>query len=462
MVISLINGYKIKEENGKIKVYIYLDFNYEFSIFKKSSRKKLIDEIKNFLIKNNIVIAGTSIILVASGNIIGNINIKESNLLVPPVIETTSVIEKILEIPEIKENKEIEEIKGNKETKENEEVYKEIDNPKLKEEETKNEKTIKQNSVKIVNNDVNSKIDINKEEIKEKPKEIVEENIPKKEEVKEEIVDIEKEENVQQVDNSIYVFVNRKNEVVKLELEEYVVGVVAGEMPASFKEETLKAMSVLARTYALKSLKYNKKLTDDVRTQTYKSIDEMKNMWKDDFNKYYNKIKSAVESTKGEYLSFEGDYIEAVYHSTSNGMTESSSEVWGYSYPYLVTVESPYDTINKSYEYTKDYTYEEISNILETKVDLDTVFEIISLTESGRIRELKINDKVYKGVDIRNLLSLRSADFEIIKQENNIKVITKGYGHGVGLSEYGAEGYARNGYNYKEILKHYYPNTELK
>ena len=152
--------------------------------------------------------------------------------------------------------------------------------------------------------------------------------------------------------------------VIKLNMTDYLIGVVSSEMPASFNLEALKAQSVLARTYALKAKQTERKLTDTVSTQSYIDIDQMKNKWGNSFNTYYNKIKNAVENTNGEYLSYNGNYIEALYHSTNNGKTESSLDVFGNYYPYLISVSSEYDKNASSYLRTINMPIDTISNKL--------------------------------------------------------------------------------------------------
>ena len=453
-MIILIKGYKIKKENNKEVLYIELEFNYEFAKFSKTDKKDIKKEIKDFLTKNNIVFKGM-IVLTSLGFVIGRIDSKslDSNKTYfnKNILENVSEIyisdddNMLLSLDEDKEeNKENNTVKLESEKERVDELLKENEEKEevsslLQEEkrETVNVNTVKNENEKgeNVNNDnydtKTSNEDDNHNEVEEKK-------------------------------NEIYVTVNGKDGLFKIELEEYVVGVVAVEMPASFNVEYLKAMSLLERTYALKSIKYGRTLTTDERTQTFKTVDEMKKMWGDSFDKYYNKIKEATQSTKGEYLWYENDYIEALYHSMSNGKTEDSIEVWGNFYPYLVSVDSIYDDINKSFNYEKVMSYSCVSSILKMEVNVDTDFNVISYTNSGRVKEIKINDKTFKGTDIRNLLSLRSTDFSFEKNSDGLVIKTKGYGHGVGLSEWGAEGLARNGYNYKEIINHYYKNIEIK
>ena len=249
--------------------------------------------------------------------------------------------------------------------------------------------------------------------------------------------------------------------VINLNMTDYLVGVVSSEMPASFNLEALKAQSVLARTYALKIKQTGKKLTDTVNTQSYIDIDQMKNKWGNSFNTYYNKIKNAVENTNGEYLSYNGNYIEALYHSTNNGKTESSLDVFGNYYPYLISVSSEYDKNASSYLRTINMPLDTISNKLGLSLNNDSVINILSYTDGGNIKEININGNNFSGKKVRELLGLRSADFDISISDNNANITTRGYGHGVGMSQYGANGMANAGYSYKGILSHYYPGTTL-
>ena len=249
--------------------------------------------------------------------------------------------------------------------------------------------------------------------------------------------------------------------VINLNMTDYLIGVVSSEMPASFNLEALKAQSVLARTYALKAKQTGKKLTDTVSTQSYIDIDQMKNKWGNSFNTYYNKIKNAVENTNEEYLSYNGNYIEALYHSTNNGKTESSLDVFGNYYPYLISVSSEYDKNASSYLRTINMPLDTISNKLGLNLNNDSVISILSYTDGGNIKEININGNNFSGKKVRELLGLRSADFDISISDNNANITTRGYGHGVGMSQYGANGMANAGYGYKDILSHYYPGTTL-
>ena len=203
-----------------------------------------------------------------------------------------------------------------------------------------------------------------------------------------------------------------------------------------------------------KRLKNNMKLTDSVSTQCYKDNDQLKTMWKTSYDVYYKKIKNAVETTKNQAIYYQEDYIDAVYHSTSNGKTEDAMYVWGNSSPYLKSVDSSWDKDSTSY-------LKEVKKDLSTVLDIlgidinDTSFELLSRDNSGRVEKIRFGSREFTGVEFRNLLGLRSADFDLKEVDNTLVITTRGYGHGVGLSQYGASGMAKAGYNYIEILKHY-------
>jgi stage II sporulation protein D len=250
--------------------------------------------------------------------------------------------------------------------------------------------------------------------------------------------------------------------VESISLEDYVVGVVGAEMPASFNIEALKAQSILARTYALKRISRNLVLKDTTSDQVYKDISQLKSMWGDSFQTFYNKITSAVNATKGKYLVYNDNYIEAVYHSTSNGQTEDSASVWGNSYPYLKSVDSHWDLNASSYLRETSKEFSVLSSIIGLDFNTATNIEVLSRTSGDRVDQIKIGDKIFSGVELRTMFGLRSADFDIKIEENNAIFVTRGYGHGVGMSQYGANGMAKDGYSYTDILAHYYPGTQLK
>jgi stage II sporulation protein D len=264
-------------------------------------------------------------------------------------------------------------------------------------------------------------------------------------------------------DISINVKDDSKNEITNLLLEEYVIGVVAGEMPASFNEEALKAQAIAARSFAVNKINTTKSDFDvlkDKRSQVYITEDEMRSKWQDSFSKYYEKIKNAVLDTKGQVMKYNDEVISAYYFAMSNGMTEDVSLVFGNSKDYLKSVNSEWDKNIKNFEVTKNYSKEEFKKLLGIK-DKEITIGKIEYSKTNRVNNITINNKKYKGTEIRKLLNLRSTDFKI-DIKDKITITTRGYGHGVGMSQYGANEMAKRGYKYDEILKYYYQNIIIE
>ena len=209
----------------------------------------------------------------------------------------------------------------------------------------------------------------------------------------------------------------------------------------------------------MKSLQIGRKLTDSTSTQVYKDNNQLRNLWGKDYDRYYQRIYDAVTSTGNICVYYNGNYIDAVYHSTSNGYTEDAVNVWGNRIPYLQTVASTWDQNVSSY--LKIITKEESDIISILGLDNLDEIQILERNNSGRVEKVQIGNKIFSGVELRNMLGLRSTDFEIIKDNNIITITTKGYGHGVGMSQYGAKGMAEQGYSYREILNHYYTNVNI-
>ena len=253
------------------------------------------------------------------------------------------------------------------------------------------------------------------------------------------------------------------NKITTMDLEEYIIGVVAAEMPASFKEEALKAQAIASRTYAVYKINNSKKEYDvvsDVSNQSYITIDDMKNKWNEDFERYYQKIEKAVNETKNKVLFYNGDVIEAFYFSMSNGYTEEASLVFSENREYLQSVESNYEREYKNFETTKEFSKEEICSALEIECN-ELNFLNIKRSKTNRVEKITVNNKEYKGTTFRTKLNLRSTDFDIEEKDDKILITTRGYGHGVGMSQYGANGMAKEGHSYEEILNYYYKNIKI-
>lgn len=256
---------------------------------------------------------------------------------------------------------------------------------------------------------------------------------------------------------------SKTNDEIKLNLEDYIVGVVAGEMPASFSEEALKAQAIAARTYAVYKMGTANKtydLTTDVSNQVYINDEEMHQLWKESYQKYFDKVKKAVEDTTGLIMNYDGKVISSFYFAISNGKTEDVAQVFGQSKDYLKSVDSSWDKEVKSFNKIVTFSKEEFCQKLAINCE-KIIIKDIKKSSSGRVNSININDKEFKGTKIRSLLNLRSTDFEI-KVNNLVEISTNGYGHGVGMSQYGANEMAKRGSNYEEILKHYYQNIEIE
>ncbi|MBE6152459.1 MAG: stage II sporulation protein D [Firmicutes bacterium] len=438
-VMIMITNHIIKEDC----VILYFDYSFEIGSFGKNQEKKsILNQIYEYLKNTKINIDGKKILLMLGSTLVATLiytgGMIRLDSLESPSVSNIQTVEKV-EIANTDTNHEyIEE--QQKEVEDKKEVVEE----KSDENSSTNSKPSKG---QLANQTINKKP--NSTSVKVEVVDKNEETANKHEEVK-----TEEKENL--------ITVYRSNGIIlELQMEEYIVGVVAAEMPASFNIEALKAQAVIARTYALKKISRGEVLTDTVSTQSYIDVFQMKEKWGNDYAKYYNKIVNAVNSTKGEYLIYDGEYIEAVYHSTSNGYTEAAVNVWGKSYPYLKSVESSWDKSVNSYLKITNKELETVLNILGISYDENIPINIIKRNDSGRVSQLKIGEKIFSGIEFRNLLGLRSTDFDIEINNDVMTIITRGYGHGVGMSQYGANEMAKKGYNYQGIINHYYNGVKL-
>lgn len=417
----MFEGYTIKNN----VLYIQININYEFG--GDNNKKSFIDQIREYLDKIGIKSKIDKIVLTCSGIMIGSIillsngkEISKDNIkYVPEFNNNISTIYK-------------EDIKSKNniiDTQTNNIISNTTNNT--------NSENISQN------NNISSQNTNN--ELQENSNNIIENNITEP-----------------AVSRNLVTVHKSNGEIINIDLEEYVIGVIAAEMPASFNMEALKAQSVVARTYALKARATGKILTDTVSTQSYIDENGMRNKWGGDFDMYYNKIRNAVNSTNGEYLTYNGEYIEALYHSTNNGKTESSLDVFGNYYPYLISVSSEYDKYASSYLRDINIDFNTLSSKLGLNFNKDSIIQVLSYTDGGNIREISIDGKVFSGRQFRELLGLRSADFDININDGFANITTRGFGHGVGMSQYGANLMANDGYSYVDILYHYYPSVTLQ
>lgn len=268
----------------------------------------------------------------------------------------------------------------------------------------------------------------------------------------------------------VAVYRTASESVETLELDNYVTGVVASEMPATFELEALKAQALTARTYIVRQMISSEKLevpdgalvTDTVQHQVFKNEEELRKIWGKDYSWKIEKIRKAVQETSGQILTYEGSPIDATFFSTSNGYTENAESVWQGALPYLKSVESPWDLNSKEFNGQKVVSVSDFEQLLGVKVGSgDTIGKVVERTSSNRVSKVDFNGTVLTGQDIRTKLELKSTDFTWERKGDQIVINTKGYGHGVGMSQYGANGMAQEGKNYVDIAKYYYQGVEV-
>lgn len=307
-------------------------------------------------------------------------------------------------------------------------------------------------------------------------------NISDDETIKNKVPNVLKKVTYEKIDKNapvIDIYNADENKTIKMNIEEYLYGVLSSEMPSTFNEEALKAQAIAARTYVIYKIENNIKsghknaavCTNSYHCQAYTSYENLKKTKGEDWIKSdYSKIKKVVDSTKGQILTYDSKAILPLYFSTSSGKTENSVDVFSTQYPYLVSVDSPYEENSPKYlttysvekskfiKYIKN-TYPK-SNISLDK--LDDEIEIESRTEGGCVKTIKVGNIKMSGISMRKIFNLNSANFTINCNNNEVKFTVKGYGHGVGMSQWGAEGMAQKGYKYYDILFHYFKGSDIK
>lgn len=277
---------------------------------------------------------------------------------------------------------------------------------------------------------------------------------------------------------TVSVYVKNEDKVAEMNMSQYLKEVVAAEMPAEFEIEALKAQAVAARTYLINRKKAGneeaKKIhhgadicTDSTHCKARISEEERKKLWGEEkADKYWTKISDAVESTSGITITYNNEPISAVFHSTSSGYTENASDVWGGNVPYLVSVESKGDEQSPRYRSElviseEDFRKKAFENIEGISADAELIGEI-ERSEAGGIKTITVCGAKIKGSTFRNIYALRSTNVEITQENGNIRMEVTGSGHGVGMSQYGANYLASQGMDYREILKTYYTGVEIE
>ena len=249
--------------------------------------------------------------------------------------------------------------------------------------------------------------------------------------------------------------------------EEYIVGVLAGEMPISFEKEAFKAQAVAARSYALKRILYNKDndydVVDSIMNQVYLDDNYLKKAWGDNYIVNINKLRETVNETSLEYLDYDGEVIDAMFFSTSNGYTEDAATVFSVDLPYLKSVKSGWDERTSSaFRSTTTMNINDFYGKLGLEYSDNFDVKVLKRSSTNRIITISINGKEFSARTLYDKLSLKSTDFSLKRDGDKVIIDTVGYGHGVGMSQYGAKGMAEEGYNYKEILSYYYSGTSIK
>ncbi len=270
---------------------------------------------------------------------------------------------------------------------------------------------------------------------------------------------------------------SKTNETSEINLDEYLLGVVSAEMPANYEIEALKAQAVVARTYTLYTITHNCEkhgqsniCTSSSCCQAWISKEDRMARWSENEREQnWKKIEEAVYSTKGKVIEYNGQVIDAFFHSNSGGKTEIPVNVWGGTdFPYLKVVETSgedsYSQYSSEVQFSKkDFIQKMKNKYSDFSIDFnkDDSIKILEYTDSGRIKTIKIGNKNLSGVEARSLFGLKSANFECKIENENIKFSVVGYGHGVGMSQTGADSMAKSGAKYDEIINHFYADVQI-
>lgn len=283
----------------------------------------------------------------------------------------------------------------------------------------------------------------------------------------------EKEQN-----GTVSVYISDEERAADMDISSYLKSVVAAEMPADFEKEALKAQAVAARTYLYSHIAEAQKgniaenhngaavCTDSAHCQAYIPERKCRENWGDGADEKWNKISSAVDETAGQIMTYNGEIISAVFHSTSSGITEAAVDVWGNDIPYLQSVSSEGDTQSPKYYSELTVSESEFKNTVDSKISgtdwSKGIAENIVRSNAGGIVSLDVGGVNIKGTQLRNIFSLRSSNIDITQENGNVKMSVKGFGHGVGMSQYGANYMAEQGDDYRKILQTYYTGVEIE
>jgi stage II sporulation protein D len=293
--------------------------------------------------------------------------------------------------------------------------------------------------------------------------------------IPEEHASLQLPDKIPSINVSVYRTGSKQTESVPL--EKYVRGVIASEMPAEFEIEALKAQALAARTYIVRRLVEKEftdtpkgsEVTDTELHQVYLNEEELRQRWGYEYDRKITRINQAVNETLGQVLTYDGKPINATFFSTSNGFTENSEEYWGAELPYLRSVKSPWDSISPRYHEQLEVPFQDFQKKLKVQLNVPSstgvsseFSEIISRTAGNRVKEVKVGERIFTGKEIRELLGLSSSHFDWTINNGKVVIKTLGWGHGVGMSQWGANGMAMEGYKAEDIVKHYYQGIQIQ
>ena len=285
---------------------------------------------------------------------------------------------------------------------------------------------------------------------------------------------------VGEMNNSIVKILHTENDKIEeVSIEDYIIGAVLSQMPQDFEEEALKAQAVLAHTYIERRKMTEKESSDEslkgadisddtTKYQSYFNKSQAKKFYGDKYNQAYKRVKNAVKQVKNITLTYDSMPIVVAFHALSSGRTESAKNLWGEGLPYLISVDSSVDKEIDSFEKTETFSLSDIKKTLEKSFKnmdfskLEDNLKIEKITDNSTVLTVMAGENEISGTDFSNALSLSSPCFSIDKKDDEFIFTTKGYGHLVGMSQYGANAMAKDGKDYKEILAHYFPKTQLK
>ena len=267
-------------------------------------------------------------------------------------------------------------------------------------------------------------------------------------------------------------------EILEVPVREYLIGAVGAEMPVTFEPEALKAQAVAAHTYAERQKELADRrpelkgadFSDDAsQYQAFYTTEELQKLYADKFEQNYQKLENAVDSVLHEILIYQDEPIIAAFHAMSGGKTESAKNVWGSEIAYLQSVDSSADRNAPQFEQNVSYTAEQVKDMLSASreglflgTDTEHWFGEAECSEAGTVLQIPVGTSIFTGQELRTIFGLRSAVFQVRYEDKNFIFTTYGYGHDVGMSQYGANAMAVQGADYREILAYYYPETELK